>query len=530
MKKTLLTILAIAAIGLTSCKNWLDVNYNPNAVSTVDNGLIMPAAEINLLTCYSFNHIMGSFFSAHWAQKTGGPNTMAYSEWNTQDGSSCATYSDRVYTYAYSKILNNCEAIRQNSIGAEGAVTNAGDYLAATVIRCFTFQMLADMFGEIPYKEALNTTITSPKYDEGQAVYSGILEELDFALSQDFAGATVCDNILFSSSNDVNNWIKFANALKLRILMRQNAVANSKAALDELIDEGNFPTEDIAYTCFSDEAGKDNPVYENYVRAIGDNKARRSQDISAHMATLGTMCSYNDPRIPAKYNKSVLYDNYEGNFIDSQQSDEKKFGYCVEDTYSEPVIKYNSPVYLFTVSEIDFLLAEYYATIAKVPAKAEMYYTKAIDASCEQCGVGPKAIDIYGPGKAYAWNASKAEELIGIQKWIAFSGVNGFEAWCEIRRTGYPAFGKCTGKQVYAEWTSQAKANVASGKSNPTPSCKDLVMAGVYTYGTIFTPIYAEDIADNVMLQRFRYPSSSVSTNSKIPSQKEKGDKMFWSK
>jgi len=530
MKKTFLAILAIAAISLTSCKNWLDVNNDPNAVANVENGLIMPAAEINLLTCYSLNQLMGSFFSAHWAQKTGGPNTMAFSQWNTQDGGTCATLSNRIYSYAYSKILNNVETIRQNSVSAEGAVTNAGDYLAATVIRCFTFQMLADMFGEIPYSEALNTTITSPKYDEGKVVYSGILEELDFALDQDFTGATVCDNIIFSSSSDVNNWIQFANALKLRILMRQNAVANSKAALDELIDEGNFPTEDIAYACFSDEAGKDNPVYENYIRAIGDNNARRSQDISAHMATLGTMSSYNDPRIPAKYNKSVKYDIYEGNFIDSQQSTEKSAGYCVEDTFSEPVIKYNSPVYLFTVSEIDFLLAEYYATIANVPAKAEMYYKSAIDASCSQCGVGSEAGSIYAPGAPYAWNASKAEELIGIQKWIAFAGVNGFESWCEIRRTGYPAFGAYTGKDVYAKWVELAKANIAAKKDNPTPLCQDLVIAGVYTYGTIFTPINAEDIATNLMLQRFRYPSSSNATNANIPSQKAKGDKMFWSK
>lgn len=529
MKKIFIAILAIAAVSLTSCNNWLDINNNPNSVSTVDNGLIMPAAEINLLTCYSFNHVMGSFFSEQWAQKTGGPNTMAFSQWNTQDGGTCASLSNRIYSYSYNKILNNVEAIRVNSKDSEGKITNAGDYLAATVVRCFTFHMLADMFGEIPYTEALDPSITSPKYDDGKTVYSGILAELNEALSQDFSGAKSCDNIIFGGDSDVNNWIMFGNALKLRILMRQNAVANSKSELDALVAEGNFPKRDIAYTSFSDEAGKDNPVYDNFVRAIGDNTARRSQDISAHMAVLGTMNSYNDPRVSAKFRPSVKYGIYEGNFIDSQQSIEKGAGYCDENTFSEPELTYNTPVYLITVSEVNFLLAEYYATIANTPDKAEAYYKAAIDASCEQCKV-TGAENIYASGSPYAWNAAKAAELIGVQKWIALTGVNGFESWCEIRRTGYPAFGEYTGKQIYTTWVELADENIAASKKNPTPLCEDLVNAGVYSYGTIFTPSKAEDIANNLMLQRFRYPSSSNTTNANIPAQKGKGDKMFWSK
>ena len=64
MKKIISALICAALLTLTSCRNWLDVNRDPNAVSTVESGLIVPAAELALITNYGmYANMLGSFFS-----------------------------------------------------------------------------------------------------------------------------------------------------------------------------------------------------------------------------------------------------------------------------------------------------------------------------------------------------------------------------------------------------------------------------------------------------------------------------------
>ena len=72
-------------------------------------------------------------------------------------------------------------------------------------------------------------------------------------------------------------------------------------------------------------------------------------------------------------------------------------------------------------------------------------------------------------------------------KWIALAGSNGFEAWCEVRRLGYPAFGTAQGSDFY----------------NNTDESFD---TSSYVAGTLYTPF-----------QRFPYPEDSSSRNSNVP-------------
>ena len=101
------------------------------------------------------------------------------------------------------------------------------------------------------------------------------------------------------------------------------------------------------------------------------------------------------------------------------------------------------PVNLITVSEIEFFKAEYYARYG-TSADAESHYKAAIEASFTSAGLSAAdATDIYT--NYYPWDNANYAKLIGIQKWIALGGTNNFEAWCEMRRLKYPAFGTVTG-------------------------------------------------------------------------------------
>ena len=57
-----------------------------------------------------------------------------------------------------------------------------GDYLAATVLLDYNYQLLVDAFGETPYSEALDVSKLSPKYDDGKDIYAGLVADLEDAL------------------------------------------------------------------------------------------------------------------------------------------------------------------------------------------------------------------------------------------------------------------------------------------------------------------------------------------------------------
>lgn len=528
MKKIIAIFLTLSVLSLTSCQEWLDINVNPNSVSSVENGLILPAVELNLMNNYGlYGHLVGSYLSEQYAVKPGGPNALAMAQWLTQEGGALASNANRIYQFSYVRIINNAKAIREQATENEAW----GDYLAATVYRAMAYQMLVDTFGETPYSEAENTGITAPKYDDGKDVYAGIIADLDEALGKVTGSELVSDNMLFGGSSDVNNYIRLANSIKLRVLMRESRKVDVKSALDALVAKDNFIKSDVKFvsSLFTNEAGHDNPLFEQFVRGAGNINSGRSQDLAGHMAVISAMNEVDDPRVAAKFTPSVASGAYEGGFIDTQYSIEITAGYASENSYSEPVLKFNTPVYLMTVAEVNFFLAEYYASISPDAAKAKSYYEKAIDASFATEGVTGSAA-LYADGEKYAWNAAKADELIGVQKWIALANINGFESWCELRRLGYPAFNAKNGKAVYAAWTDQAKANKDNSVNPVTPTAEALVGAGVYEYGKLITPQSLVELADNTLIGCLLYPQSSTSTNANVPQQKAKGSKVFWAK
>ncbi|WP_372773226.1 SusD/RagB family nutrient-binding outer membrane lipoprotein [Mangrovibacterium sp.] len=491
--KNIIFLLAIFILGLTSCDNYLDINVDPNSPSSenVTSDMIFPGVEMNLASSYGdFLRITGGYYSQHYAHSFGTSNYVDYSQFKMS-----ATRSSGTYTQLTTRVLNNLETVRQQSEESE----EWGTYLAATTLRVFTYQTLVDAYGEVPYTESLDLENISPAYDEGETVYNGILAELDFALSKASTSSVVCTNFLFATST-ADEWIKFANALKLRILMRISNVSNVQSELAALVAEDNFPTSDVSFDdCWADETGKANPFYqEEYATYFGSTQI----NIVANIAYMQTMLESNDPRVAA--------------FFETNGSGEYKGGvsgtnFSTSSTYQSsyfcrPVFEYDMPVYLITVSEVEFFLSEYHARYGTA-TDAEAHYKAAIEASFSSAGL-TGAEDIYT--SQYPWNTANYKKVIGLQKWIALGGTNNFEAWCEMRRLKYPEFSDVTGDDIYDE---------VSAVFSPE----------LYEIGTLYTPIkYNTELGTGKLLQRFKYAESSTSRNSNAPANKGDAVPVFW--
>jgi hypothetical protein len=125
---------------------------------------------------------------------------------------------------------------------------------ASKVIRCYVLMTLVDVYGDIPYTQALEGSANiTPQFDSSKAVYIGILKELDEAIAtlQLPNSGTVVD--LYYSSKD--KWITLANTLKLKMYNNCNLlddigtrnVANEMNAIIQADNYIDTPDEDFIF-------------------------------------------------------------------------------------------------------------------------------------------------------------------------------------------------------------------------------------------------------------------------------------------
>lgn len=484
-------------LAATSCDNHLDINQSPNSPQEGDMtaSIMMPTAEANLMATYGdFMRITGGYYAQYYAQTFGTSNYLDYSQFTMS-----ATRSSGAYTQLNARTLKSLDYVLRFSRESQ----EWGTYLAATTLKAFTYQVLVDCYGELPYTEAMqDLNNMSPKYDDGADIYAAMIDSLDYALALARPANKVCTNILYADE-DATNWIRFANAVKLKMLMRESGVKDVQAKLDALVAEDNFPTADVAYSgIFKNESGQMSPFYaEEFSSAWGSTQ----QNVVANIAIVGTMqqSGYTDPRLAAFFRANGNKE-YTGGVSGSNFSTTKSY----KSTYwCRPVASYDMPVYLMTVAEVEFFLSEYYAKKGDA-ANAEVHYAAAVEASFNTAGVSGAAANI----AKFPYSQDKYKEVIGIAKWVALAGVNTFESWCELRRLDYPTFGSVKGSDIY---------DVASDDYTPD----------AYVPGTLYTPIQVfGQVGENKLLERWPYAESSSARNGNAPSFPGYTAPIFWGK
>ena len=502
MKKLAIISTIILGLAATSCNNYMDINQDPNSPTegNMTPSIMMPAAEMGIAATYgNLLRIPAGYFTQHFAHQFGTSNYVDYSQFTMSPVRSGSAYSQM-----YRVGLKNLQTISALAEKNE----EWGTYLAATTLRCFALQALVDCYGSIPYTEALDISNPTPHYDEGEVVYAGLIEELNGALAKASATDPVATNFLFPGQNAAN-WIKFANALKLKLLSRVSGVQSVDSQIGAIISEGNLPPADVAYTgCWSNETGQMNPYYsEEFATSFGSTQI----NVIANIAIIGTMQQkdaegnivYSDPRLPAFFEKNAS-GNYTGGVSGTNFSTSASY----KTTYwCRPVASYDMPVYMITVSEIEFFISEYYARTGNSAAAAE-HYVKAVAASFASAGVSGAADYV----KQFPYDQSNYKKCLGIAKWVALAGTNDFESWCELRRLRYPTFGTVSGTDIY---------NVGNDTYKPE----------LYQAGTLYTPIQVDgNIGNNNIIERWPYPSTSTASNSNAPSFSNSDylKKMFW--
>jgi hypothetical protein len=425
MNKYVVMIMAVSLV-FTGCKDYLDVNTDPNNPDDASIDLVLPAgmASIGIQVGGSY-HNLGGFWSQYYTQSPDAGQYENFDEYNITSDE-----FDREWTDLFAGGLNDLQTVR-NKAKADGE----GSYhLIATAMQCYGFHFLADLYNDIPYSEAFGGLDGNfnPKFDNGTTIYPALLAALDDALDYYAAnpGRTPGNNDLVYGGN-MAQWVGFANTLKLRMLMRASATSQGNMqAIKDLVAANNFITADAKMTSFADEQAKRNPYYEIQVDRLGGVNQAASNSIIKYLV------DNSDPRI-----ENYFVIGSTGQWVAKEQGDFANRDIPMGEL-AQPNMMATSPVYFFTVSEVNFLIAEANLRF-NGGAGAQAAYEAGIQASFDMLGAsgGPAT---YGSGGAYEWNSGGTTDeqwaQIMTQKWVAMCNSQNLEAFFERNRTGYPVY------------------------------------------------------------------------------------------
>ncbi|HEV9036606.1 MAG TPA: SusD/RagB family nutrient-binding outer membrane lipoprotein [Puia sp.] len=150
------------------------------------------------------------------------------------------TSFDGIWQTAYESVMLTANTMIPIS-ESKGETIHAG---IAQVLKAYTMITLVDLFGDIPYSQALHgVAVPNPVVDKGAAVYDSAEALLDSAIANFAikASANPSNDLFYGGS--AKNWTRLANSLLLKAYIQTRLVDNSVTAkIAALVTANNLVT------------------------------------------------------------------------------------------------------------------------------------------------------------------------------------------------------------------------------------------------------------------------------------------------
>ena len=456
----ILIIIVIAIFFANGCTDdFEEINTNPLVLTAekVDVSLIGKAfaqAEYNGVYEVDWRfQVAQNLFADLYCQYYATTASYFSSDRYIQVGSWASTAWGSFYSRAATNIKLVEDAALKNNLPIHNAIIN--------IWKVYAYHRITDYWGPIVYSSFGNGETYVP-YDQQEEIYRSFFTTLDEAmavLKSNTGGNAYGSNDLIYSG-DVNKWIKFGASLRLRLAMRVKYVDPdlAKKQAEQAISEGVIESnDDNAFVATF--LASPNPI--NSITAWGEYR------MSAAMESV--LKGYDDPRLPEYFSPSKTSvdagtPSYEG-LINGQAKVD--MGPSLNTDYSDlgprflpAAMSENWPIPVMRAAEVYLLRAEGALEGWSMGGTVKDLYEKGIEMSItEYTSVDQTTIDAYiasantpvPPGDkwgtpalsdipvAFESGGTKERQLEQIitQKWIALY-PDGWEAWAELRRTGYP--------------------------------------------------------------------------------------------
>ncbi|TYR36663.1 SusD/RagB family nutrient-binding outer membrane lipoprotein [Sphingobacterium phlebotomi] len=444
-------------LSVNSCQKLTEINENPNEAATTHPQALLSKVEWETFRVW---HGTTPLYILKMIVQTDGENANQLYNW--QRGG-----------FGEYQQLRNVQKMME-----EAEKLNETNYIAlGKFFRAYYFYNLTLFFGDIPYSEALqgeSASIFQPKYDSQEAVFQGILTELEEAVTLLKDNPNPMDGDIIYNGNP-NKWIALINAFRLKVLMTLSkheesvamdirsafaAIYAAEPLLQSIEDDGQLAfldQQDVRYPEFNSSSyGSGMYMDSTFIRRLQDHKDPRLFVIATQTrlgreagAPLDDFSSYEGGDPIAPY---------------AQVNDKAVAGRLskVHDRYTDDPT--NEPFVLMGYAEQQFILAE--ATVRGwISGDAKALYNEGIRASFAFYAAYAKNLGAFvAEDKVETYIAQTLVDLddatsteaklerIMMQKYLRSFHQGGYSSYFDHLRTGYPTLRKAANVQVAYRW------------------------------------------------------------------------------
>lgn len=421
MYKIIITMMSLGLI-LNGCQKFDEFNNNPNSPENADPQFLLSnvLAEASANQSYWGWHA-GNFLAQH-------ASNLEFLPVDRYDLSN----NEGLWNDTY-RLLNDMQDIINSENGNEAYTA------VCKILKAHQVGLLTDLWTDVPFYEALQGKTEgnfTPAFDSQETIYTGangILDLLKQAVATlEKTNEAIQGDLMYGG--DLNKWVKFANSLRIRYLIRISDKMDVSEELAAALDGANV------FTSNADNAVVPYLAASPNQWTIFNEREGRYVDVRMSKTAEDILTPLNDPRMEYFYKRTVNSEDgiavYTG--IPNGLSRENQLSYNLNDVSLMGSFLRDQPDDVkgafMTFSELEFCLAEA-ANKGLTPGTDIFYYQAGIEASFEFYGLETPA-DYLSQSEVLLDGTADLERIM-TQKWIA-SFMNGYEAWFDIRRTSFP--------------------------------------------------------------------------------------------
>lgn len=433
MKKIIYKVLSVAVIGASlmtaSCSEDVldEINENPNSPTETPLSLVLPVVETEI--AYSIVGGDMSLYAGVWSQLVTGVHAQLHAADRFVYTNSMV---NNTWTSSYAGALKNLREMEVQAIEEENT-----DYQAViNILQAYTFSVVTDSWGDVPYLEAASGFENrNPAFEDQKEIYTGangLIAKLDAAIALIDAGNSVgtvgAQDLIYGGNMDL--WKKAAYGLKAKFLsqLANTSSYDAQAVIEAGEKSFESPSESFVFDVFGTGATEQNPWYQE--------KTDR-----AHFAVSESFFNLLEPNTDPRGH--IFFDQGYASVPAPNGAAELDQG---GDIYSKmySYVKEGAPIAFYTYDQLKFHMAEAYLERGN-ELSAKVAYEEGVEAAIERAyaytGLTPDEEEVEEYLEQSAVNPEAGDltkEHVWEQYYISLYPYQSIEAYSFYRRTDYP--------------------------------------------------------------------------------------------
>ncbi|HKJ34573.1 MAG TPA: SusD/RagB family nutrient-binding outer membrane lipoprotein [Balneolales bacterium] len=451
-------LLSVMVVASSCTKNFSEINTNPTAVTSMNTKYLLPNTELHIAGTRYETWRMDLIYLDEWSQQLAGTG------WGADRYQYSDSYSSAYWNTAYDNYVKPLQNII-HILRADSAA-NTNKLAVAKIWRAFVFQRITDVWGDVPYTQAgkgLWTHDYKPTFNTQKSIYMSIINQLEEANKMFNPNQPTYGKADLMFQGDITKWKKFDNSLLMNAGLRLSKVDPTLAekVVKKAYQNGVMTSNnDIAYIA---HPGGPDGINKSGIGQVFQDFGVTGHDFRCSNTLINRLVKFHDPRL---FIYSGVYTDKGQNVTPSKPDSMMglRNGLTSADLtnlntykYAQPnrdiMVTYSAPTIFVSYAEVCFDEAEA-AHRGWIQGSADTYYNNGIQAAMKQLTlynstkavISDNAISSYEQDPYVDLNSTSTYDSnpkdpvldkIITQKWLACF-LNGYEAYDNWRRTGYP--------------------------------------------------------------------------------------------